>query len=56
MIDGKKVTHRYFDSDEYIYMKGQNIWTEDGYCTGPVSSEFWESKNSPWWLIEWKLF
>lgn len=34
MINGEKVTHRYFTSDEYIYMKGGNIFSEEGYNFG----------------------
>jgi len=56
MIDGKKVTHVYFTDDEYIYMKGQDIWSEDGYNFGTVNDEFWRTKSEnpcfddQWWI------
>ncbi|QNR52340.1 hypothetical protein Ace_0016 [Escherichia coli phage vB_EcoS_Ace] len=31
MLEGKKVTHRYFSMHEYLFMKYEVITTEDGY-------------------------
>lgn len=60
MIDGEKVTHRFFSSDEYIYMKAQNIFTEDGYDCGTVNQSFWISRGSrsgdDMWLEDWSIY
>ena len=60
MIDGEKVTHRFFTSDEYIYMKAQDIFTEEGYNMGTVHDEFWwirgDRPGSEMWLDDWEIF
>jgi hypothetical protein len=45
MIDGKKVRHFNFTSDEYLVMKGSTIMTEDGYFFGDIfdSTDWMES-------------
>jgi len=57
MIDGHKVTHEYFTDDEFIYMKGQNIWSEDGYNFGTVYAEFWQTKSdNPCFGDGWSIY
>ena len=36
MIDGKKVNHRNFTRDEYLYMDASKIMTEDGFFYGDL--------------------
>lgn len=45
MIDGKKVRHFNFTSDEYLVMSGSSIMTEDGYFFGDIfdSTDWMES-------------
>jgi hypothetical protein len=56
MIDGEKVTHRYFSSDEYIYMVAQNIFTEDGFDCGTVNQAFWRQRDGENWETGWSLY
>jgi len=60
MIDGEKVTHRFFSDDEFIFMKGQNIFTEDGVNCGASYQEFWVDKGgrlgTEAWLSDWEIF
>ena len=45
MESGKKVTHTYFDDDEWITMKNGQIVTEEGYKHDAV--EFWSWTTGP---------
>jgi len=60
MIDGEKVTHRFFSSDEYIYMVAQNIFTEEGYDCGTTTQAFWHSRGGragdTAWLKGWSIW
>jgi hypothetical protein len=62
MIDGEKVTHRFFASNEYIYMKAQNIFTEEGYDMGTVHDEFWWRRGDNrdgyrhMWHEDWSIY
>jgi len=60
MIDGEKVTHRFFSSDEYIYMVAQNIFTEDGVDCGTPYQDFWVERGGRLggeaWLTDWEIF
>lgn len=56
MIDGEKVSHRYFSSDEYIYMIAQDIWTEDGYNCGTVNGVFWQERDGENWENGWSIY
>lgn len=54
MKEGKKVTHRYFDKNEWVTMEGNTILFEDGVrCSQP---EFWIWRNKPEWEIDWSLW
>lgn len=52
MTEGKKVSHRYFTSDEYVFINAKGFYEfEDGVTIS--SGEFWmfrahESYNSDW--------
>ena len=60
MYEGKKLTHRFFTDDEYIYMKNHDIYTEDGYNMGTVFEDFWQSRGGPLgddsWSTDWLLY
>ena len=60
MIDGYKITHRFFGNGEYVYMIAQNIFTEDGYDCGTVTQAFWYSRGGrpgdTKWLSGWRIF
>lgn len=56
MIDGEKVTHLYFTDEEFIYMKGQDIWSEDGYNFGTVHDEFWWGKQMSTFDDGWSIY
>lgn len=53
MKDGKKVTHRYFSEDEYVYMKDERIHCELNY---DINNEFWLIRSQDWWNDGWELF
>ena len=46
---GEKVAHRYFSSNEYLYMVGPTIMTEDGYNF----NQGWGERNSEEWQTGW---
>jgi hypothetical protein len=47
MQEGKKVTHEYFTSNEFMTMKGNKIVFEDGYAVRPL--EFWSTRTAKNW-------
>jgi hypothetical protein len=55
MREGKKVTHRYFDPDEWVTLTPSGKYTfEDGViCT---SFEFWRFRQGEEWEKDWELF
>ncbi len=55
MIDGKRVTHRHFTSDEWITINKQGKFQfEDGVeCS---ASEFWSHRTSEDWNTDWEIF
>lgn len=53
MIRGEKVTHRYFTSDEYIYMNRQEIYSEDGVNHGVT---FWHYRQGEEWKKDWQIY
>lgn len=54
MKNGDKVTHRYFTPDEYIFMKGSLIYTEDGANCFP--DEFWKYRQCESFLTDWSIY
>lgn len=49
MKAGKRVAHRYFASDEYLYLDGRIIRTEEGYNFNCG----WMDRNSEEWQVGW---
>lgn len=49
MIDGKRVKHYNFTRNEYLYMEGSRIMTEDGYFFGDMFD------NTDWMESRWKI-
>ena len=56
MILGEKVAHRFFTSDEFIYMESQYIYMEDDICVGTISGEFWISRSGGFWEKDWAIY
>ncbi len=55
IIDGHKVSHNYYGSDEYLFMNEAGLLeTEDGYTKGSFISEFWVKYQI--WETGWRLF
>ena len=54
MQDGKKVTHRYFSSNEWMSMHDWLIVLEDGVMCTPY--EFWRWRTDPVWNNGYDLF
>lgn len=54
MQEGKKVTHRYFTPEEYVYMKDGEMFFEDGVSCS--SMEFWSLKTDTAWETDWVIF
>lgn len=44
MREGKKVTHVYFDDNEWMTMQGDNVLTEEGYLHD--ADEFWSYRTA----------
>lgn len=55
MLDDKVIRHRFFDEGEYIYMKGNFIFTEEGYNMWSEFDEFWSSKKTNGWEDGWSI-
>lgn len=54
MKQGKKVTHRYFSSDEWVTLQNGKLVTEDG-CIHNWTM-FWTIRSSEYWETDWSLF
>jgi hypothetical protein len=54
MREGKKVTHRYFTSDEWITLNGYMIVTEEGYSI--PEHAFWKDRQSPSFEDGWSIY
>jgi hypothetical protein len=50
---GKKITHTYFTSDEYLFQRADVIFTEEGY---EVTPEFWDLRSSKSWDEGWEIY
>lgn len=51
---GAKITHRYFEPNEYITQEGEHIVTEEGHRQ--KKEEFWRFRTSIVWETDWELF
>jgi len=52
MIEGKKVTHRFFLSNEFIYMENGMIFFENEI----PAFKFWQYRDSKSWDIDWSIY
>ena len=56
LLEGKKVCRSGFSRDEYIYMEGQTIKSEEGYNFNgwwrDIEPTFWKSDDN----LDWYLF
>jgi hypothetical protein len=52
MIEGKKVRHRFFMDDEYIYYKSGCWFTQDGY---QISDSYWVNAQKIEWNDGWSV-
>ena len=56
IIGGEKVTHEYFSDDEFIYMKDDDIYTEEGFNMGTVNDEFWIIRKTEMFDDGWSIY
>jgi hypothetical protein len=56
MRDGKKVTHRLFKNNEFLYMTEGAILTQDYYNVGDETCEFWKAHSDSCWQKDWLLY
>lgn len=54
MLTGERVTHRYFNSHEWVTIERGMYVFEDGVKIKP--SEFWSTRNSEDWKEDWSIF
>ena len=52
MIEGKKIRHRFFTDDEFLYYKKGSFYTEDDY---ELSGSYWLSAQSLGWVNGWSV-
>jgi hypothetical protein len=52
MLNGNKVSHKYFDDSEYIHIVSGKMLTEDG-CR---FEQGWEDRKEDYWLSGWRIF
>lgn len=50
--EGKKLRHRYFTDDEYIFQKDRHIFSEDGVR----HDQFWELHSDAAYYSDWEIF
>jgi hypothetical protein len=55
MQQGKKVSHAYFEPEEFICMKDGKIHDENGYCLDHEGDSFWDSRKTPEWETNWLI-
>lgn len=58
MEQGKKITHMYFDDDEFLYIKDGTIYTEDNYKFDNRDDGYdgWKSRDSEAFQTGWNIF
>lgn len=54
MLKGKKVTHKYFNDDEYMFMEDDLFVFDDGMKL--TQKEFWLSNRGFEWLTDWDYY
>ena len=54
MLEGKKVTHRHFSSDEWATMENGKIVLEDGVKCSPI--EFWRWRTDASYETDWSIW
>ena len=52
MLNGSKVTHRYFQDDEFIYMESGKIFCESDH----ELFQFWELRSHAGWESNWSIY
>lgn len=53
LAEGKKVTHRYFDPGEYVYLLDGKMHLEDGNSIDPET--FWKDREGDHWDKDWEV-
>ncbi len=53
MQDGKKVSHRHFDSNEWMKQDGVGYVFEDGCHCAP--RDFWHWRDDDSWIDGWRI-
>lgn len=51
MKEGKRVSHRWFSNDEYLYMENSKMFSEEGYRF----EEGWEMRKGDSWEEDWDV-
>jgi len=52
---GNKLTHEYFTSEEYIFLLGLRVFSEDGVCHGTIG-EFFSHRTVLGWNTGWSIY
>lgn len=52
IIEGKKIKHRFFMDDEYIYYKSGCWFTQDGY---QIPDVYWLNSQEQGWDDSWSV-
>ncbi len=55
MRNGKRVRHRYFSDEEYIYMDCGKIHSKDGVCHDMDKVNFWTYHHQPEYNSDWEI-
>lgn len=53
MIQGHKITHQYFEPDEFYEMKNLKIIAEDGVAHAQI---FWSKEDGNWRENGWEIY
>lgn len=57
MKNGKKVTHKLFFDDEYIFMDDHGvIRDENNYRMAGLNFDFWTDRKGPEWDRDWSVY
>lgn len=57
MEQGKKITHEFFDDNEFLYMKNGTIYMENGcrFNNREDGYDGWEDRNSESFQTNWSI-